>query len=105
MHYDAQARVRAKILNAEGPASIERTSPPSSPVREKGEVDLKREQRYNAGRTERRPSFGAERPSRVVVSGWNVLDNNWVNFLMALIMTVSGMGVAGWWWNVPVVMG
>ena len=40
-------------------------------------------------------------PSRKVVSGLGLLDNNAVNFLMALIMSVAGMAVAGWWWNVP----
>lgn len=43
-----------------------------------------------------------ERPaSRVVENGWDLLDNNDVNFLMAVIMSVSAMAVAGWYWNMP----
>lgn len=39
--------------------------------------------------------------SRVVENGWDLLDNNDVNFLMAVIMSVSAMVVAGWYWGVP----
>ncbi|KAL7942440.1 integral membrane protein DUF92 domain-containing protein [Trichoderma barbatum] len=49
----------------------------------------------------RKPSFGDEQPSRVVENGWNLLDNNDVNFLMAVTMSVSGMAVAGWYWELP----
>lgn len=38
-------------------------------------------------------------PSRIVESGWDILDNNDVNFLMALIMSLSSMVVAGWYWG------
>jgi hypothetical protein len=40
-------------------------------------------------------------PSRRVESGLGVLDNNQVNALMAGIMSVAAMQVAGWWWEVP----
>ena len=40
-------------------------------------------------------------PSRQIESGLDVLDNNAVNFLMALIMSVGGILVAAWYWNVP----
>ncbi|SPN97743.1 related to transmembrane protein 19 [Cephalotrichum gorgonifer] len=50
---------------------------------------------------QRRPSFGDGRPTRVVESGWNLLDNNDVNFLMALTMSVGAMAVAGYFWDVP----
>jgi hypothetical protein len=29
------------------------------------------------------------------------LDNNEVNFVMALTMSLGAMGVASWFWNVP----
>lgn len=41
------------------------------------------------------------KPSRRVESGWDLLDNNGVNFLMALLMSGGGMVVAGWVWGVP----
>lgn len=43
---------------------------------------------------------GDERPSRVVENGWDWLDNNDVNFLMAFIMSMGAMAVAGWYWEV-----
>ncbi|KAG6037769.1 hypothetical protein E4U41_004750 [Claviceps citrina] len=42
-----------------------------------------------------------QRPSRVVESGWDLLDNNDVNFLMASTMSLGAMGVAAWYWGVP----
>ncbi len=40
--------------------------------------------------------------SRVVEAGWGVLDNNEVNFLMALNMSAGAMLVAAWYWGVEV---
>jgi len=39
--------------------------------------------------------------SRKIETGSGVLDNNSVNFLMALVMSVGGMVVASWYWNLP----
>lgn len=39
--------------------------------------------------------------SRRVETGSGVLDNNSVNLLMALIMSVGGMVVASWYWSLP----
>ncbi|EPE10646.1 integral membrane protein [Ophiostoma piceae UAMH 11346] len=49
----------------------------------------------------RRPSFGDVKPSRVVENGWDLFDNNDVNFLMAFTMSVSAMATAGWYWGIP----
>lgn len=59
------------------------------------------ENRYNPKNKHRKPSFGDQRPSRVIESGWDLLDNNDVNFLMATTMSVGAMGVASWYWGVP----
>ncbi|PIG86299.1 DUF92 domain protein [Aspergillus arachidicola] len=40
--------------------------------------------------------------SRKIESGRDLLDNNAVNVLMAFIMSVGAMGVAGWLWGVSV---
>ena len=42
-----------------------------------------------------------EKPSRVVENGWDLLDNNDVNFLMAFGMSLGAMAVASWYWGVP----
>ncbi|KAG6187236.1 hypothetical protein E4U36_008259 [Claviceps purpurea] len=46
-------------------------------------------------------SVGDRRPSRMVESGWDILDNNDVNFLMASTMSLGAMGLAAWYWGVP----
>ncbi|KAF5246085.1 hypothetical protein FANTH_6992 [Fusarium anthophilum] len=50
----------------------------------------------------RKSSFGDQRPSRAVENGWDLLDNNDVNFLMAVTMSVGGMAAASWYWDVPI---
>lgn len=57
--------------------------------------------KFNPKDKHRKPSFGDEKPSRVVENGWDLLDNNDVNFLMAVTMSVSGMAVASWYWELP----
>ncbi|KAI9790011.1 MAG: hypothetical protein M1816_005625 [Peltula sp. TS41687] len=44
---------------------------------------------------------GTGRASRHVESGLDLLDNNAINFLMALIMSVGGMLAVAWYWKVP----
>ena len=39
--------------------------------------------------------------SRSVLSGWDVLDNNQINILMAAIMSFGGMAMASYVWEVP----
>ena len=39
--------------------------------------------------------------SRNVESGRNLLDNNGVNWVMAVLMSVGGMSIAGWIWKIP----
>ena len=40
--------------------------------------------------------------SRKIVSGRGLLDNNAVNVLMAFTMSMGGMLVAGYIWEIPV---
>ena len=42
------------------------------------------------------------RESRVIESGWGVLDNNEVNFLMAVNMSAGAMLLAAAYWGVQV---
>lgn len=55
--------------------------------------------KYDAKNKHRRSSFGDERPTRVAESGWDILDNNDVNFLMAFAMSMGAMVIAGWYWG------
>lgn len=59
--------------------------------------------KYNPMNKHRRSSFGGdEGPSRIVESGRDLLDNNDVNFLMAVVMSVGAMAGAGWYWDIPI---
>ena len=40
-------------------------------------------------------------PSRHVENGLGILDNNEVNLLMALLMSVGGMFIASYVWHIP----
>jgi uncharacterized membrane protein len=57
---------------------------------------------YDPKDKHRKSSFGDQRPSRTIENGWDLLDNNDVNFLMAAMMSVGGMAAASWYWDVPI---
>lgn len=58
-------------------------------------------EKYDPKNKHRKSSFGDKRPSRIVESGWDLLDNNDVNFLMAVIMSTGAMWIAAWSWGIP----
>lgn len=60
----------------------------------------KAKSKATASDKDRRPSFGDERPSRTVESGLDLLDNNDVNFLMAVMISVGAMAIASWHWGI-----
>lgn len=90
---NAQADAKAAALAGEGKTAAE-----SSAV----DTDTASDVKYNPKDKHRKSSFGDEKPSRIVESGWDLLDNNDVNFLMAVIMSVGAMAGAGWYWGIPV---
>lgn len=90
------AEVKAAVLSGEGKEAGTKTSG-SAVVDDDGEGVSGR--RYDAKDKHRKSSFGNERPTRVVESGWDLLDNNDVNFLMAFIMSAGAMIVAGSYWG------
>ncbi|CEI67209.1 hypothetical protein FVEN_g10956 [Fusarium venenatum] len=57
---------------------------------------------YDPKDKHRKSSFGDQQPSRTIENGWDLLDNNDVNFLMAAMMSVGGMAAASWYWDVPI---
>jgi uncharacterized membrane protein len=86
------AGAKAKLLSGEGANAVEDTSAVDSATAE---------DRYNPNNKHRKSSFGDNKPTRVVETGWDLLDNNDVNFLMAFTMSIGGMAVASWYWGVP----
>lgn len=95
---DAGAEIKAILLRGEGKDAVEETAGSSAVEEGDHVVDLKK--RYDPKNKQRKSSFGDERPSREVVTGWDLLDNNDVNFLMAFGMSFGAMAVAGWYWGV-----
>jgi uncharacterized membrane protein len=101
MHYKNGVEVKAKLLSGEGKASVP-AQQANSAIEEELEEKMRGMDRYDAKKKFRKSSFGDERPSRVVESGaLGVLDNNEVNFVMALTMSLGAMGIASWFWDVP----
>jgi len=102
-HATRRAAVQAALLSGEGRDALEHPdenaltddAPPATPTTPGGS------RRYDPADKARRASYGDDRPSRVVESGWDLLDNNDVNFLMAFSMSIGAMAVVGWHWGVP----
>lgn len=86
-----RAEAQAAVLGGEGRDAAEKPGP----AVDEGEGKDK----YDPNNKHRKSSFGDDKPSRVVESGWDVLDNNDVNFLMAFTMSLGAMAVAGWHWG------
>lgn len=72
VHYDKTAQVRAAVFGHEGKKSI-----PAHPESDE--------------------SHG---PTRVAEAGWAILDNNEVNFLMAVNMSLGAMLIATKYWDI-----
>ncbi|KAI2640018.1 integral membrane protein DUF92-domain-containing protein [Xylaria nigripes] len=83
----------AKPVGGEGADAVEDTSAIDD--------NAPTEDCYDPKNKHRKPTFGDKMPARVVENGWDILDNNEVNFLMAGIMSVTGMSVASWYWDIP----
>lgn len=60
------------------------------------------EEEGDAPGTATHQNWGDEKPSRMSVNGMDLLDNNDVNFIMAVTMSVGAMFVAGWYWDIPI---
>lgn len=91
-----RAEIKEAITGGKGGMSSEQVESPAV------ETDEGSDDKYNPMNKHRKPSFGDEMPTRVVESGRDLLDNNDVNFLMAVMMSVGAMAGAGWYWGVPI---
>jgi uncharacterized membrane protein len=99
MHYKKRAEIKASLLNGEGKNAVPMQGPAVEDEldHKMGDMD-----KYDVRKKFRKPSFGDEKPSRIVESGMlSLLDNNEVNFVMALTMSLGAMSVASWFWDVP----
>ncbi|TDZ39780.1 Protein PGR [Colletotrichum spinosum] len=92
-----RAAIKAAALHGEGKKAVEKTDTSAVEDIDAPEVG---EKRYDPKNKSRKSSFGDAQPSRVIETGWDLLDNNDVNFLMAFSMSMGAMGVASWYWGV-----
>lgn len=88
-----RASVKAAALSGEGKDAVAKSG---SAIQ-----DGEGENRYDPKNKHRKSSFGGDRPTRVIESGWDILDNNGVNFLMAFTMSVGAMAGAASYWGQP----
>jgi len=96
MHFKKRAEVKAVLQGGEGKDTVEETEATLNSA----EVEKKLNEKM--GSPQRRgSSLENAKPSRVVESGLGLLDNNEVNFLMALTMSLGAMGLASWAWGIP----
>jgi hypothetical protein len=105
-HFKKRAEIKARLYGSEGKDAIPKST--NSPDLSKdGQIEGVLDEkvgwtnRYDPSEKARKPSFGDGEPSRAVESGLGILDNNEVNFLMALTMSLGAMALAGWAWDVP----
>ncbi|KAI0008120.1 integral membrane protein DUF92 [Xylariaceae sp. FL0662B] len=89
------ADIKAKALQGEGKSAVEHVDPPAV-----GEGESTKDP-YDPKDKHRSAHFGDHKPTRITESGFDLLDNNDVNFLMAFTMSIGAMIVAGWYWGVP----
>ncbi|KAI0152924.1 integral membrane protein DUF92-domain-containing protein [Xylariaceae sp. FL1272] len=87
------AAAKAKLVSGEGKAAVEDSSAIDD--------DVPADDRYNPKDKNRKSSFGDNKPTRVFENGWDLLDNNDVNFLMAFTMSAGGILLAAMYWGVP----
>ncbi|KAI1135549.1 integral membrane protein DUF92-domain-containing protein [Hypoxylon sp. FL0543] len=88
---------KAKVLHGEGSNAVEKQ--PNPPPADEG--DSSNKDPYDPKDKHRGAHFGDRKPTRVAESGWDILDNNDVNFLMAFTMSVGAMILAAWYWDLP----
>jgi uncharacterized membrane protein len=98
LYYEKRAGVKAALLSGEGKISVPANAATAKDIPDE---NVGGEDKYDAEKKNRTPSFGDEKPSRKVESGLAILDNNEVNFLMALTMSLGAMGVASLVWDIP----
>ncbi|ROT41464.1 hypothetical protein SODALDRAFT_331196 [Sodiomyces alkalinus F11] len=96
----ARAEVEKVVLAGEGQDATEKTDASSSAI-DDGAAVAPRKEKEGPKEKARRPSFGDEKPTRVIENGIDLLDNNDVNFLMTLFMSVAAMTLASKVLGVP----
>ncbi|OTB02424.1 hypothetical protein M426DRAFT_24750 [Hypoxylon sp. CI-4A] len=93
---NTSTRAKAKILHGEGTNAVEKQLDPAISGK-----DDSTQNPYDPRDKHRGSHFGDLKPTRVAESGFDLLDNNDVNFLMAFSMSIGAITLAGWYWEIP----
>ncbi|KAI9770521.1 MAG: hypothetical protein M1840_003111 [Geoglossum simile] len=115
MQFSNTAKMRALLSRSGNVAdSVERVSGEDVPEGKRGDdvgnprLDRKSQRQRSGQKSEKQiPELGfvgqrhERRPSRQIESGVELLDNNAVNALMALTMSIGGIVITAWYWGIP----
>jgi hypothetical protein len=114
MQFSNTAKIRASLHSGNVADSVERTFNEDVPegkrgddVRNTGLDRMSQRQRPGQKSEKQLPELGfvgrghERRPSRQIESGIELLDNNAVNLLMALTMSIGGIAITAWYWGIP----
>ncbi|KAI9743932.1 MAG: hypothetical protein M1818_002666 [Claussenomyces sp. TS43310] len=101
MHFQKRAEVKAALLHGDGKDAVAHPLPAAEGQEHEARIEARLDERMGLGHATSKTTSGDGEPSRKVESGWALLDNNDVNFLMALTMSVGAMAVASHAWDVP----
>ncbi|KAI0378516.1 integral membrane protein DUF92-domain-containing protein [Hypomontagnella monticulosa] len=93
----ATTGAKARLVHGEGSNTVEKQPNPA----QAGTDNSSTNDPYDPKDKHRSSHFGDRRPTRIVESGWDLLDNNDVNFLMAFTMSIGAILLASWYWQVP----
>lgn len=100
-----RAEAKASVLSGEGKDAVAKpdatAKASNSAIADEDEDEMIEKRRYDAKDKHRTASFGDKKPTRVVESGFDILDNNDVNFLMAFVMSIGAMAIAKWYFDIP----
>ena len=102
MRYKTQAATKSHLINGEGKNSVPSQAADETSVGADPDNNVVGSDRSDATEKYQQSSPVDQNASRVIESGSiGILDNNEVNLLMAVTMSVGAMTIAAWVWNIP----
>jgi uncharacterized membrane protein len=97
MHFKPAAELRSKAGRGEGKAGIAKTSAIDPSLSDSAKISRTMQQAGASG-----TAVGdSQHESRKIAVGYDILDNNAVNLLMAALVSIASMVVACLIWDVP----
>lgn len=98
MHFKPAAELRTHLGSGEGRDGVAKTSGTDAGLQQSTKVSSTMQKAGASGTAVR----DTQHESRKIAVGYDILDNNAVNLLMAALVSVGSMLAACWLWDVPV---